>query len=102
MIETVRAKFAVTKVAELGDYNGGRVEVTRCVSAPGDVVRRYEKTGVPVREITMAAVYGGSAENNSFAEATPSGEIKFTVNNPAVQDHFKPGDSYYVEFKKAE
>ena len=97
----VRAKFTVAKVAELGDCNGGRVEITRRVDT--GQLTKYEKTGVPFREITMSAVYdGGSAENQSFAEATPTGNIVFTLNNPACADEFKPGDFYYVEFERAE
>jgi hypothetical protein len=84
----VRAKFAVTKVAELGDMNGKRCEIT---------------SGVPAREITLSAVCdNGDVENRSFAQATPSGNITFYLNNAACADEFKPGDTYYVEFERVE
>lgn len=98
----VRAKFAVTKVAELGDWNGNRLEITKNVSGSAEGPQRFESTGIPVREITMTAVYGGSSENQSFAEATPNGTITFQLNNPACADEFKPGDSYYLEFERIE
>lgn len=101
---TVRAKFEVVKVAELG-YNGKRSEVMKLVKGDGEAagsrVERWECTGVPIREITMSAVLGGSAENQSFATSTPSGTITFQLNNPALADEFKPGQSYYVEFTPA-
>lgn len=99
--EVVRAKFTVTKSSELGNYNGSRVDIMRNVST--DLKhQRFESTGVPVREITMSAVYSGpDTENKSFAEATPSGEIRFTLNNAGVADHFKPGETYYVDFTRA-
>jgi len=53
-------------------------------------------------EVTMNAVYGGSAENNSFAEATPTGKLVFTVTNKAVIGHIKPGQYYYVDLTLAE
>ena len=40
------------------------------------------------------------AENKSFSEATPSGQITMFVSNPQVYDVFKPGDEFYVEFTK--
>jgi hypothetical protein len=101
-----RAKFEVTKVAELG-YSGKRQEISLFVK--GSVAEdhktitpdRYESTGIPIREITMSAVYGGSAENESFASATPSGAITFQLTNPALADEFKPGQAYYVDFTPA-
>lgn len=109
-----RAKFSVTKVSEFG-YDGKRSEMSRIkkhvpANTPdpetGDVSRydrtEYESTGHPVREITLSAVYGGSAENDSFSTSTPSGTITFTLNNPALADEFKPGWVYYVDFTPAE
>jgi hypothetical protein len=101
----VRAKFTVTKVAELGNYNGGRLEIQKKLEkledgTPINSGSFYKSTGVPVREITMSAVYGGSEENQSFAESTPSGSITFQLNNSACADEFKPGDAYYVEFTR--
>jgi hypothetical protein len=97
----VRAKFNVTKVSEMSDWNGGRLEVMKRTPAPdlGPNSAKYEKSGIPIREITMSAVCNiNSEENRSFAEATPSGEIKFQLNNPACAEEFKVGQTYYVDF----
>lgn len=109
----VRAKFQVTKVAEFG-YDGKRQEVSRIkkhvpanTADPddGSVTRSnrtdFESTGVPVREITMSAVCDGSEENKSFATSTPTGSITFVLNNPALEDEFKPGQAYYLDFTPA-
>jgi hypothetical protein len=99
----VRAKFEVAKVSELG-YSGKRQEVMQLVKGSTSEDRksitpdRYESTGVPIREITLHAVYGGSEENKSFATSTPTGTITFQLNNPALADEFKPGQAYYVDF----
>lgn len=92
----VRAKFQVTKVSEFG-HGGARQEIQRSVKT-GEHTVQYESTGVPVREVTMHAVYCGSEENRSFAEATSAGEITIIVNNAACADEFKPGQAYYVDF----
>ena len=56
-------------------------------------------------QVSMSAVYGGAnatKENVSFADATPTGELKFTVNNKQVFGQFKPGQSYYLDLIPAE
>lgn len=97
----IRAKFEVAKVAEMG-YGGQRSEILRSVEVDGRA--KYESTGIPIREITLWAVHddGLAKENASFATATPSGNITFTLNNPALADAFKPGEAYYVNFTKVE
>jgi len=101
------AKFNVTKVSEMGDYNGKRLEIQKPMThtkegLPLNSGTWYETTGIPVREITLSAVFdnGIDAENASFAKATPTGTITFQLNNPALADEFKPGDVYYVTFSK--
>ena len=96
----VIAKFSVVKVSEMG-YSGMRSMIHDQVTTKdekGNDVMRYVPTDVPVREIQMSAVYGGSEENDSFAKATPSGMITFQLNNPKLKDEFKPGQYYYVKF----
>ena len=96
------AKFEVVKVSETA-YGGNRTEITKRIEKePKGTTPQYEyvSTGVPVREITLSAVYddGISKENKSFADATPNGRIRFTLTNPDLKDEFKPGQNYYVEF----
>lgn len=108
-----RAKFQVTKVSE---FNSGdkRAEISRLkkhVAAyakdPDDgsvspyARDQYEDTGIPMREITLSAVYGDTEENRSFSTSTPSGTINFHLNNPALADEFKPGQTYYVDFTRS-
>lgn len=44
-------------------------------------------------------VYAGdkNAEDNTFAKATPSGEIWLQIDNPAAQNAIKPGDYFYAD-----
>jgi hypothetical protein len=44
----------------------------------------------------------GSDENNTFAKFTPNGSLSLTVANPALQGKFKPGDTFYLDFTKAD
>lgn len=56
-------------------------------------------------QITLNAVYGGanaSAENQSFAAATPTGKLEITVNNPTVIGQIKPGQYYYLDLTPTE
>jgi len=82
---TVRAKFTVTKDSSCG-----------YAAQTGPMVTH--------REITMMAVFddGLAKENKSFATATPSGNLVFTVTNPAIAEEFKAGETYYLDFTKAE
>lgn len=54
--------------------------------------------------VTMAAVYGGSTndEDNSFAKTTPSGKIELTIANKELHGAFKPNDKFYVDFIPAD
>jgi hypothetical protein len=85
----VRAKFQVNRVSEILGSNGS-----------AKIYKDGKMTDTPVREIQMSAVYGGSEENKSFADATPSGQINFQLNNAACAEEFKVGDTYYVEFER--
>lgn len=54
--------------------------------------------------VKMRAVYEGAAanaEDNTFAEATPSADVSMTVNNKAVRGFFKPGQKFYADFTLA-
>ena len=66
-----------------------------------DSVKYY---GGDYREVVMSAVYddGISKENKSFATSTPSGSMTFMLTNPALNEFFKPGQFYYINFDQAE
>lgn len=52
-----------------------------------------------VELVKLSAVYDdGNPENNEFAEATPSGDISITIDNPKAVGFLTPGKAYYVDF----
>jgi hypothetical protein len=59
------------------------------------------------QQVALGAVYepddGKRAlpENAVFGKATPWGEIKMGIANPAAKAFFKPGKKYYVTFTEA-
>jgi hypothetical protein len=56
------------------------------------------------RQAVLRAVTGKKGEmdeNASFNKATPSGELKITIDNPAAVDFFQPGKEYYLDFEEA-
>lgn len=63
------------------------MQVNEVVSSPwSDVVK-------------LAPVMGGtnSAEDNSYAKATPGGKLELTIDNPALKGVVKPGQVFYVD-----
>lgn len=63
--------------------------------------------GIEGNAVTFRTVYEGDAaksdtENARFTQATPWGEIKLGIDNPAAIEQFAPGKSYYVDFSPAE
>lgn len=58
--------------------------------------------GVNGNEVTFRTVYETDAEkdaeNARFTKATPWGEIRMGIDNPAALEQFKAGESYYVDF----
>lgn len=53
-------------------------------------------------EITLRAVWGDGKGNESWSKATPQGEIKMMITNPAAIDQFDLGKLYFVDFSKAD
>jgi hypothetical protein len=58
--------------------------------------------GYHATTLKATAVYSGSPEDNSFAQATPSGTLELSISNPATRDLLKLGDKFYMDFTKAE
>ncbi len=50
-------------------------------------------------QVKLSPVCGGgtSAEDNSFAKATPGGKLELTIDNPALKGAIKPGQVFYVD-----
>jgi hypothetical protein len=54
------------------------------------------------RDVHLSAVYETrpeNTENYGFTKATPQGDIKMRVDNPAAAVQFVPGAHYYVNFE---
>lgn len=72
---SMRAKFRVNSVTFYGDHTNP------------DASRRYE----------LSAIYDTTTEENRrFTKATPWGELKMTVDNPAAR--LEVGKVYYLDF----
>lgn len=61
----------------------------------------WDKSKGQLGGVILAPVSGGSDENKSFFEATPSGRIEFDTINAAALAEFEPGVEYYVTIEKA-
>lgn len=44
----------------------------------------------------------GLDEDNTFSKFSPSAELSITITNPALNDQFKVGQKFYVDFTLAE
>jgi hypothetical protein len=66
--------------------------------------KMYKQTFLAnAQNIRLAAQYDPSIpEDQRFMEATPSGELKFYVSNPAVIGGFQIGKNYYVDLTPCE
>lgn len=56
-------------------------------------------------EVVMTAVYTSresSAEDNTFAEATPNAKFTMTIDNRALHGKVRPGMKFYVDFTEAQ
>lgn len=41
-------------------------------------------------------------DGDNFADFVQQGQVELSVKNPLLRGHFKPGDTFYVDFTKAE
>lgn len=59
--------------------------------------------GVGGVEVIMRPVYSTEPghPNHQFWSATPSGELKLQINNPAASSQFEVGVEYFMEIRKA-
>ena len=56
------------------------------------------------KEVEMHTQYDEplSKEDEAFSKATPSGDLSFHLDNPALADFFEPGKAYYIDITPAE
>ncbi len=54
-------------------------------------------------EAGLGPVYSAdlTSENRKFWEATPSGKLELTINNPAAFECFEAGKEYYIDITPA-
>ena len=65
-------------------------------------VRCNAKTGTEVHFTTVYEPDASKhAENASFTKATPWGDIKMGIDNPAAMAQFEVNKEYYVDFTPA-
>jgi len=61
--------------------------------------------GIEENAVKFSTVYEQDAdkdsENARFTRATPWGEIRLGIDNPAALEQFEAGKSYYVDFTPA-
>lgn len=53
-------------------------------------------------EVVLEAVTGGSPENESFYQYTPSGRLTMGILSPGAFAFFEPGKEYMIDFTLAE
>jgi hypothetical protein len=81
-------EFAALDGPEGGVYQSGKLALKY----------KIRHSGKFAQNVRFAAQYDpNKSEDVSFAEATPSGELKIYVSNPAVVGTFKPGREYYLD-----
>jgi len=69
-------------------------------NATGDITQE-NLTLLPVPK-SGAYPSDGSDEDNSYARWTPAGELKLTIQNPALFGKLPIGARFYVDFTPAE
>lgn len=87
-IGRVRGKFVVNSIL-----------LTRGSRPPKSGESGWQPT--PFHTVKMSPVMGGSKEDNSFAEATPSGALELSITNPDTVGFFELDKAYYLDFTPA-
>jgi hypothetical protein len=53
-------------------------------------------------QVTLRAMWGDGKGNEAWSKATPQGELKMMITNPAAIDAFSLGNSYYLDIIPAD
>lgn len=72
-----------------------KVRVTQVVKTCSN----YGQGSIESNQVVMQPVAG--VENATWAKYTPSGEIKFYINNPEAFEAFEVGTFFFVDFSPA-
>lgn len=49
------------------------------------------------KEVKLRPVYEDGGVNKTWAQATPDGEIRLMINNPAAANQFKVGEYFFID-----
>lgn len=86
--------------------HGGKVEHTYHAGEKLD--EPLTVRGVTREQVTLGAVTGyqgdsdaEKAVNKEWAMATPTAQLSLTIDNPHAMGYVEPGETYYVEIRKA-
>lgn len=85
-LERVRAKFVVHRIVR---HRGS------CRSDDGTYVGCEQQT------VEASAIYSTSPEDNTFAQASPSGSLTLSITKSDVVDFFELDKPYYIDFSRA-
>jgi hypothetical protein len=98
--ETVQRAWAASAAA-VGAVHGQPVGSTRAkFRCLNETRTRYSSDDSGQRTYNFSALYDpAQPDDQRYAKATPAGELKITVDNPAVQ--FQPGTAYYLDITRA-
>lgn len=75
----MRAKFRCYKVASLGPTQGP----------------------IQREEVDLYAVFEQEGENKKWAQATPAGALRLTIDNPEAFGKFREGRDYFIDITAA-
>jgi hypothetical protein len=64
-------------------------------------VTHYGSGSVTAELHAVTGKPGEMSENANFNKATPSAELKITIDNPGAIGFFEPGKEYYADFTPA-
>jgi hypothetical protein len=71
-------------------------------------VRSVEMPYSGVQRLSMSAVTSkpfdaeGNSEDNTYARYTPTASLTLDITNPSLHGKFEQGDTFYVDFTRAE
>ena len=75
---------------------------TRALFQVNDVLERKNAEGQTTSMIVKLNPSYESGVNKAFFEATPTGSLEMTINNPAAFGFFRPGRKYWLDFTPAD
>jgi hypothetical protein len=75
---------------------------TRALFVVNDLLERKDKDGKTTSVVVRMNPSYENGVNRAFFEATPTGHLEMTINNPAAFSFFRPGQKFWLDFTPAE